>query len=89
MTNFTVFTWSIDTVLSTAVFETPRDQYLPTNLDPFAHNVKSASTITYNGTNLDSCDFIRISVNANPSTWVTTFEATVLCNNTCKSHLID
>ncbi|KAG9016973.1 hypothetical protein FRB93_009503 [Tulasnella sp. JGI-2019a] len=68
-TNYTLFTWTILSVYDEAPVGFNR-----TNL--------RKSSVAYNGTNLDNCDFATIRITADPSAWVATFMGTVVCNIT-------
>ncbi|KAG8999729.1 hypothetical protein FRB94_014082 [Tulasnella sp. JGI-2019a] len=70
VTDSGIFTWSIAGVLSGPTFNNTRE------------NVTSLASVIYNGTNLDNCDWIDMSVNANSYTMQTTFTASVVCNST-------
>ncbi|KAG8978809.1 hypothetical protein FRB93_010623 [Tulasnella sp. JGI-2019a] len=68
VTNSAIFTWSVAGILSGPV------------LVDAGNNVTSAASVSYNGTNLDNCDWVDISVEADTNTMTTAFTSKVFCN---------
>ncbi|KAG8992679.1 hypothetical protein FRB94_011390 [Tulasnella sp. JGI-2019a] len=71
-TNYTVFTWTVE-----SIFDRP-----PLGLPVNDNSLANLPTVRYSGTNLDNCDVVNMRVEGSLQVASITFKAFVVCNDT-------